>query len=127
MIFVTMFYIYCYNDMLVFCQDKNRVAISQLSLVDLAGSERTNRTKNTGSRLKEAGQINQSLMVLRQCIDILRENQKNGSSKVGQCSRWLLCAVNCVTDVVSCSWCRIGIPRSLISSKTTLMVKERFV
>lgn len=54
--------------------------ISQLSLVDLAGSERTNRTKNSGDRLKEAGQINQSLMVLRQCIDTLRENQKQGSS-----------------------------------------------
>ena len=56
--------------------------MSQLSLVDLAGSERTNRTKNSGDRLKEAGQINQSLMVLRQCIDILRENQKQGANKV---------------------------------------------
>lgn len=65
-----------------FTQDKNRVVVSQLSLVDLAGSERTNRTKNSGDRLKEAGQINQSLMVLRQCIDILRENQKQGSNKV---------------------------------------------
>ena len=63
-------------------QDKNRVIVSQLSLVDLAGSERTNRTKNSGDRLKEAGQINQSLMVLRQCIDILRENQKQGTNKV---------------------------------------------
>lgn len=32
------------------------MTISQLSLVDLAGSERTNRTKNTGQRLREAGQ-----------------------------------------------------------------------
>lgn len=36
-------------------QDKRVVYISQLSLVDLAGSERTNRTKNTGQRLREAG------------------------------------------------------------------------
>jgi len=36
-------------------QDKRVVCISQLSLVDLAGSERTNRTKNTGQRLREAG------------------------------------------------------------------------
>lgn len=56
--------------------------VSQLSLVDLAGSERTNRTKSSGERLKEAGQINQSLMVLRQCIDILRENQKSSNNKV---------------------------------------------
>lgn len=31
------------------------MCISQLSLVDLAGSERTNRTKNSGQRLREAG------------------------------------------------------------------------
>jgi len=36
-------------------QDKRIVCVSQLSLVDLAGSERTNRTKNTGQRLREAG------------------------------------------------------------------------
>lgn len=35
--------------------DKRVVCVSQLSLVDLAGSERTNRTKNTGQRLREAG------------------------------------------------------------------------
>lgn len=29
--------------------------VSQLALVDLAGSERTNRTGNTGDRLREAG------------------------------------------------------------------------
>lgn len=56
--------------------------MSQLSLVDLAGSERTNRTKNSGDRLKEAGNINQSLMVLRTCLEILRENQKSGTNKV---------------------------------------------
>ncbi|XP_071941974.1 kinesin-like protein KIF23 isoform X2 [Antedon mediterranea] len=63
-------------------QDKNQICISQLSLVDLAGSERTHRTKNSGDRLREAGNINASLMTLRTCIDMLRENQKNGSSKI---------------------------------------------
>lgn len=63
-------------------QDKDKVLVTQLCLVDLAGSERTNRTKNSGERLKEAGQINQSLMVLRNCIDILRENQKTSSNKI---------------------------------------------
>lgn len=38
-------------------QDKRVVCVSQLSLVDLAGSERTNRTKNTGQRLREAGKV----------------------------------------------------------------------
>ncbi|GFO27268.1 kinesin-like protein [Plakobranchus ocellatus] len=63
-------------------QDSNRLCVSQLSLVDLAGSERTNRTKNSGDRLKEAGNINQSLMVLRNCLEILRENQKSGVAKL---------------------------------------------
>lgn len=54
--------------------------VSQLALVDLAGSERTNRTGNTGDRLREAGNINNSLMNLRNCIERLRENQKTGRS-----------------------------------------------
>lgn len=88
-------------------QDKRVVCISQLSLVDLAGSERTNRTKNTGQRLREAGEmtfahficriykiyenlqtfncvgnINNSLMTLRSCLEILRENQNQGTNKM---------------------------------------------
>lgn len=56
-------------------QNRDNITISQLSLVDLAGSERTNRTHNTGVRLREAGNINNSLMVLRKCLETLRENQ----------------------------------------------------
>uniref|UniRef100_A0A2C9JIG8 Kinesin-like protein n=1 Tax=Biomphalaria glabrata TaxID=6526 RepID=A0A2C9JIG8_BIOGL len=63
-------------------QDSEKICVSQLSLVDLAGSERSNRTKNSGDRLKEAGNINQSLMVLRNCLEVLRENQKTGASKM---------------------------------------------
>lgn len=63
-------------------QDKRVVCVSQLSLVDLAGSERTNRTKNTGQRLREAGNINNSLMTLRSCLEILRENQSQGTNKM---------------------------------------------
>jgi kinesin family member 23 len=63
-------------------QDKNKMIVSQLSLVDLAGSERTNRTKNSGQRLREAGNINNSLMTLRNCLDILRENSQTGGSKM---------------------------------------------
>lgn len=55
--------------------DKRTISVGQLSLVDLAGSERTNRTKNTGQRLREAGNINNSLMTLRTCLEVLRENQ----------------------------------------------------
>ncbi|KAH8398275.1 hypothetical protein KR215_002303 [Drosophila sulfurigaster] len=57
-------------------QDKQNITVSQLSLVDLAGSERSSRTKNTGVRLREAGNINNSLMTLRTCLEYLRENQQ---------------------------------------------------
>ncbi|XP_028922409.1 kinesin-like protein KIF23 isoform X4 [Ornithorhynchus anatinus] len=63
-------------------QEKEQITLSQLSLVDLAGSERTNRTKAEGNRLREAGNINQSLMTLRTCIEVLRENQLYGTSKM---------------------------------------------
>ncbi|XP_077298174.1 kinesin family member pavarotti [Arctopsyche grandis] len=59
-------------------QDKKNIVIRQLSLVDLAGSERTSRTNNTGQRLREAGNINNSLMTLRACLEALRENQQVG-------------------------------------------------
>ena len=57
--------------------DRNCLLVSQLCLVDLAGSERLVRTKATGNRLVEAKNINSSLMVLKNCIDALRENQKD--------------------------------------------------
>ena len=56
------------------------VTVSQLSLVDLAGSERTSKTRAEGVRVKEAGKINNTLMVLRRCIETLRENQMNGGN-----------------------------------------------
>ncbi|NXS91452.1 KIF23 protein, partial [Jacana jacana] len=63
-------------------QEKEQIVLSQLSLVDLAGSERTNRTRAEGNRLREAGNINQSLMTLRTCIEVLRENQMYGINKM---------------------------------------------
>lgn len=53
--------------------EPNKLIISQLSLVDLAGSERAKRTQNTGAKLAEAGQINNSLLTLRQCFEKLRQ------------------------------------------------------
>ncbi|XP_034542255.1 kinesin-like protein KIF23 isoform X11 [Notolabrus celidotus] len=63
-------------------QDKNQVSVSQLCLVDLAGSERTGRTGAEGTRIREAGNINQSLLNLRTCIEILRENQMCGTNRM---------------------------------------------
>ncbi|XP_069704770.1 kinesin-like protein KIF23 [Periplaneta americana] len=63
-------------------QDKQIIHVSQLCLVDLAGSERSNRTKNCGQRLMESGNINNSLMTLKSCLEILRENQLQGTRKL---------------------------------------------
>ncbi|XP_028975950.2 kinesin-like protein KIF20B isoform X2 [Esox lucius] len=51
--------------------------ISELSLCDLAGSERCAKTQNKGERLKEAGNINTSLMTLGKCINALRHSQQS--------------------------------------------------
>ncbi|CCD72299.1 Kinesin-like protein [Caenorhabditis elegans] len=64
--------------------DSSQIIVSQLCLVDLAGSERAKRTQNVGERLAEANSINQSLMTLRQCIEVLRRNQKSSSQNLEQ-------------------------------------------
>ncbi|KIY67491.1 kinesin-domain-containing protein [Cylindrobasidium torrendii FP15055 ss-10] len=56
--------------------DPTSLQVSRLTLVDLAGSERTKYTHTSGDRLKEAGNINNSLMVLGQCLETIRSNQK---------------------------------------------------
>ncbi|KAF8168235.1 P-loop containing nucleoside triphosphate hydrolase protein [Crassisporium funariophilum] len=56
--------------------DPTSLQTSRLTLVDLAGSERTKHTHTTGDRLKEAGNINKSLMVLGQCMEVMRLNQR---------------------------------------------------
>ncbi|KAG6891054.1 hypothetical protein C0995_014143 [Termitomyces sp. Mi166 len=56
--------------------DPTSLQISRLTLVDLAGSERTKHTHTTGDRLREAGNINKSLMVLGQCMEVMRSNQR---------------------------------------------------
>ena len=57
-------------------QDPTSIQTSRLTLVDLAGSERTRKTQTSGERLREAGNINKSLMVLGQCMETMRANQR---------------------------------------------------
>ncbi|KFP06148.1 Kinesin-like KIF20A, partial [Calypte anna] len=51
------------------------LGVSELSFCDLAGSERCNKTQAFGDRLKEAGNINNSLHILGKCISALKQNQ----------------------------------------------------
>lgn len=48
----------------------------RLTVCDLAGSERCREQAN-GERMKEATNINTSLLTLGRCITILRHNQTN--------------------------------------------------
>ncbi|KAA0720397.1 Kinesin-like protein KIF20A [Triplophysa tibetana] len=57
---------------------KQMTRISELSVCDLAGSERCKDQQN-GERMKEANNINTSLLTLGRCISALRHNQTNKS------------------------------------------------
>ena len=50
---------------------------NRLSFCDLAGSERQAMTQSVGIRMKEASNINTSLLQLGLCIKTLRQNQRN--------------------------------------------------
>ena len=51
--------------------------LRRLSFCDLAGAERSSKTQTTGERMKEAGNINTSLLALSRCMTNLRFNQTN--------------------------------------------------
>lgn len=53
------------------------VDLYRLSLCDLAGSERCHKAQTFGDRLKEAGNINNSLLILGKCIAALKQNQNS--------------------------------------------------
>lgn len=56
-------------------EDPHNAWVSILSFCDLAGSERISKTNNRGTRQREAGNINTSLLVLGRCIKAIRYNQ----------------------------------------------------
>ncbi len=52
-----------------------------MSFCDLAGLERSSKTQTVGKTLKEASNINQSLLSLSRCINTMILNQKNTGNK----------------------------------------------
>lgn len=57
--------------------------LARMRLVDLAGSERANRTEATGERLREGGNINQSLTTLGRVIAALADPKRQRSPTKG--------------------------------------------
>ncbi|OAD55432.1 Kinesin-like protein KIF20A [Eufriesea mexicana] len=55
--------------------DPSLVEVSTFAFCDLAGSERLKKTLNIGDRLKEAQNINTSLLVLGRCLKTIHEGQ----------------------------------------------------
>ncbi|KIW23907.1 uncharacterized protein PV07_12069 [Cladophialophora immunda] len=53
-----------------------------MTICDLAGSERARNAKTTGSTLAEAGKINESLMYLGQCLQVINDCQQEGSKPI---------------------------------------------
>ena len=56
--------------------------LARMRLVDLAGSERANRTEATGQRLREGGNINQSLTTLGRVIAALADPKRQRGSRL---------------------------------------------
>lgn len=57
---------------------EGKETVSVFHIVDLAGAERVNRTKATGYQMKEANNINMSLMQLWRCLNAMKK--KNGDT-----------------------------------------------
>ncbi|GIZ46372.1 hypothetical protein CKM354_000949900 [Cercospora kikuchii] len=57
--------------------------VARMRLVDLAGSERAGRTEATGQRLREGGNINQSLTTLGRVIAALADPKRQRASRMG--------------------------------------------
>lgn len=66
-----------FMDVIRLKRETKEVLSTTYKFCDLAGSERLTKTGNTGDRLKEAKQINSSLMVLGKCLDAVLQKKKN--------------------------------------------------
>ncbi|XP_066585225.1 kinesin-like protein KIF20B isoform X2 [Prorops nasuta] len=86
------------------------VDISTFAFCDLAGSERLKKTLNIGDRLKEAQNINTSLLVLGRCLKSIydgqaqKQNEHTGpfrESKLTRLFQWALCGKEKISLIVN--------------------------
>ncbi|XP_029004414.1 kinesin-like protein KIF20A [Betta splendens] len=107
--------------------------ISELSLCDLAGSERCNKTKTMGERLKEAGNINNSLLILGKCITALRNNQTDGmkssyipfrESKLTKLFQTFFCGKGRASMIVNINQCASTYDETLHVMKFSAVAKQ---
>uniref|UniRef100_UPI0037E872B7 kinesin-like protein KIF20A n=1 Tax=Semicossyphus pulcher TaxID=241346 RepID=UPI0037E872B7 len=107
--------------------------ISEFSLCDLAGSERCNKTKTFGERLKEAGNINNSLLILGKCITALRNNQTDrtrGSyipfreSKLTKLFQAVFCGKGRASMIVNINQCASTYDETLHVMKFSAVAKQ---
>lgn len=66
-------------------REQTNVFYNRYRFCDLAGSERVKKSETTGSRLKEAQNINTSLLVLGRCLDIAFANQGKKKMEIVPC------------------------------------------
>ncbi|TRY86458.1 hypothetical protein DNTS_018472, partial [Danionella cerebrum] len=106
--------------------------LSELSLCDLAGSERCNKTKTFGERLKEAGNINNSLLILGKCIAALRSNQRIKSyvpfreSKLTRLFQGMFCGRGRASMIVNINQCASTYDETLHVMKFSAVAKQVF-
>ncbi|XP_049604822.1 kinesin-like protein KIF20A [Syngnathus scovelli] len=114
--------------------DGNKVKrMSEFSLCDLAGSERCNKTKTFGERLKEAGNINNSLLILGKCINALRNNQSERmksscipfrESKLTKLFQAVFCGKGRASMIVNISQCASTYDETLHVMKFSAVAKQ---
>lgn len=107
--------------------------LSDLSLCDLAGSERCNKTKTFGERLKEAGNINNSLLILGKCIAALRNSQNDRTkttyvpfreSKLTRLFQGMFCGRGRASMIVNINQCASTYDETLHVMKFSAVAKQ---
>uniref|UniRef100_A0A3B5KY35 Kinesin motor domain-containing protein n=1 Tax=Xiphophorus couchianus TaxID=32473 RepID=A0A3B5KY35_9TELE len=112
--------------------DGQTVERISFSLCDLAGLERCNKAKTFGERLKEAGNINNSLLILGKCINSLRSGQADAKvacvpfreSKLTKLFQAFFCGKGRATMIVNINQCASTYDDTLHVMKFSAIAKQ---